>query len=367
MGIIEYSNYNNYESTNNNDVIECEIIQTVQASEVEYNKIDCKDKIYDSYRWILRNKKDICIIISIIIFIIGINTINFIFYILGSVYGDDWPFLMNPISSGFYIFYMILCIISTTGLLSYIIHNQYKNHIITWIIFFISTGILISIPFAIASHLIYIDYRDACDNYIYEYTIHDNSMYIEGNKIYDISSSNIGTTKIKITAGPLPDSSYRMEQIYENGLSNDGKVIIYYDKKIEVDKYKSTSASWYRNPMKLLNKDGNIYTRTLKSPFNPDEYKICMNNYGNETLQVSIIVPILQHRMKKCTQCMESCMSECVRWDTRIITYDTTTCDSKGKCIIVTHYSTETYCAQYRSYGECSNRCRYPSCIGIGL
>ena len=362
MGRIEYGS---------TDIQTADVVNPTTACEVDYDRVECKDKLFDCFRWAKANRRDILIVVAIVLFFIGINTINFVFYVLGTVYGDDWNFMLNPVGAGFYIFYLVVFVLFTTGLLTYVINELYKfrnRYLVA--IFLFSTGVLLAIPFGTASHLIYVEYGRACDDYIYEFIILDNKFYNEGTKLFDITSSTIGTTHLKVTAGPLPGfSDQPFEQTYgADGVSSDGRVVMIYDSKLLIDgTVKSTNTRWYNNPMKMIHKDGKIFSRALQSPFNDNEYKMCMNSYNNDTLLMATIIPRLQKHMHKCHKCISSCTSECVHWSTRIVPHTTRHCDSKGHCTSSTYYTTETYCSQYRSYSECAHRCRYPACVGIGL
>lgn len=339
--------------------------EVVEAIEINQDT-NFKDKFingcYDYFRCIKYNYKDILCLCCFIICILGYFATIFTFYILGSVYPEKWTFLCSNVANGFYIFFMIFSIVCHSSFWVNIL-NRHKNKIrVKWLVlvWLLLTTSFCLVPFLISDMLIKSRYENLCDDYLYDIIVYKNSLeyYLDDNLILK-SMYSYDTKKLTIKTNNLIGTTLNVSIVLdEDGYSNGFSVS--YDSKLIIGDSSSTSSSWYNNPMKMV---GDMDVLTGENPFDPNECKMCINNYDIELLKSALIFP-LQKRMNTCRKCMEPCTSECTNWSTRLIPI--TSCDSKGRCH--TTYITQTYCSQHRSYSQCLNtRCRYPACIGIKM
>mgnify|MGYP006919625844 CR=1 FL=1 len=332
-----------------------DINTVIEAIDVpEARKISCNDTIKKSAVYYFQCVKLNIFVIGLGIIIIGVYAINSAFYILGMTDPETWTFLDTGVKEGFYTTY---CIVWVLGMIFSISSsdnsaNYYKLTSICFIIFF-----LIALPFGLVHHYKHAIYNNLCNDYIYELRVYGNDIYFERNKIYTVSSAFVNNgNSLLISAGPLPST---LESLTSTFGTND--IIVPYNGRLELfgSSILSRTKQWY-GPRADFNG-----IEFMEHPTSDDESKICMNEYGNKTLQITTIIPVLQRRMKTCTRCMEGCMEECKHWSTRTVPTTTVSCDSKGHCTTHHGYRTEMYCSERIPYSECKVRCDTPACIGI--
>lgn len=374
MGVTEYDTYTLDEINLANEIDVVEALPVDQTIDIRNR---CMNKTCDCFRCIKSNWKEILCLFSLIILYLGFFTTIFIFYILGSVYPEKWTFMSTNVSKGFYIFFIVFCIIANSTILTIsFVRSHFWNKVLTrtpfedmhpfWGISLWSllTLIFCLIPFLTSDLLIKARYNNLCDGYIYSITGNTRKLdfYLDGNNIFHVNSNYNADQILNVATSNLLGTNYSYSMSLKDGISTDFDVR--YNEKLKMNDYTSTSSGWYNNPMKMKSQNNEILI--AQSPFDKDEVKFCINNYDINVLKTGVIFQI-QNRMKTCRKCMESCQDECTLWLTRTVPHTSTTC-SNGKCTTRTYYTTETYCARYRSYSECLNtRCRYPACVGMGM
>ena len=347
-------------------VIEAEAYEPPPAE-----KLNCVDhfvmRCHRIERWLAENFRDLIAILLFVVVTLGIYCINAAFYILGKVHPEDWTFIDTGVAEGFYTTWMVLVALGigiTYVLPIFEVFPSYHQHRwFAWVLMALSISLFVGLPFGLVTHYKHVEYNKLCRDNIYEIEIKDRAVYYEGAHLYDIKSSiGSGGKTLTVHTGPIFDDHRELEVTFCCGNN-----IVPYNGKLDLfnSAVKSRSDKWYNDRADFG--DG---IKFMNHPSEDETLKICMNKFGNETLQITTVIPVLQKRMKVCRSCMEDCMSECKRWDTRLVPYTYQTCSGSGKyrsCTTHTGIRTETYCAEYRSYGECKGRCDAPACAGITL
>lgn len=324
-------------------------------------------KCHDFERWVTENYRDLLFLLLIVTVSLGVYSINVAFYILGKVRPEDWTFIDTGVAEGFYTTWMVLVSMAIPIVFCVPIFERYPSYTktwwIPWFILACSLALFIGLPFGLVTHYRHVEYNQLCQNNLYELEVINRGVYFEGNHIYDIktSSGNDGKT-ITVKTGPIPPNQSMMETTFCCGNNQ-----IMYGQKLDLfdSSIRSRSEKWYE---KRADFDGNI--KYMQHPSEDNTVKICTDKLGNKTLEITTIIPVMQERMRTCRGCMENCMDECVRWETRYVPYSYTTCSGSGasrSCSTHSGIRAESYCAQYRSYSECKARCDAPACMGITL
>jgi hypothetical protein len=253
-------------------------------------------------------------------------------------------------------------IVEGTGMVNY----QSVNHIdeCYMVIMVALVVTMIFLPFLLSNHYKNKTYDTLCDDYNYEIEIKGSDVFYDYDKLYTIKTTTSTDNGITVTTGP--NDKNEMFPVKFGGIS--GLEIPYnynelslFDSQITS---KTSTGNWYGDRAKISD------MLFMKHPGAKDIYKICANNFGQNILQVTTIIPVLKNRYNTCKKCMERCMADCKKWDTRRVPYSYQTCNGAGdskNCSTNTGWKTESYCAEYYNYTECSYECKSPACTGITL
>ena len=354
-----------YREEDDDGVMEAEVYSPPAAK-----KLNCIDKFvmkcHSAERWITENYRELIFVLFISVVCLGVYTINVAFYILGKVRPEDWTFIDTGVAEGFYTTWVVLVAIFVPVIFLLPVFEQFPSYHrkrwIPWVSLLLGIGFFVGLPFGLVTHYRHVEYNKLCNGMIYEIEIKDRSVYYEGNHLFDIKTSvgNGGKT-LTVKTGPVPPNNQELETTFCCGNN-----LVFYNQKLDLFDSAITSRSdkWYNERADFNG------IRFMEHPSEDKTVKLCMNEFGNKTLQITTVVPVLQERMKTCRSCMEGCASECKRWDTRLVPYTYQTCSGTGtsrSCTTHTGIRTETYCAEYMSYWECKQRCDVPACTGITL
>lgn len=341
-------------------VLEAETVVVPEAK-----RLNCIDKAMFRCKqlkiWIKTNYMELLSIFLTVVVVVGVYTINVAFYIVAMVDPEKWSFLNTGVKEGFYTTWMVLW--TLFGCFLFVqpaferYNSRHKKRWVPWTITIVVGSFFVSMPFWLVHHYKHVAYHELCDDSIYELEIIGKGVYFENNHLYDIKSSIEGNS-LTITTGPIPPNGETLTTVFDT-INN----VVSYNERLDL--YNSTIRSktnmWFKNRAEF---DGIKY---MSHPSDGELSKICMDTFGMDTLKITTIIPVLQNRAQTCHDCMEGCLAECKRWDTRMVPYTYSTCNSKGACTTHTGVRVETYCAEYMAYSECKGRCTNPACVGINL
>lgn len=362
---MEYGTYS-YD-INVDNVMEAETVEIPQARKITLAQ-RAKTKAKFACEWLALNWREIISIVTVFLVLLTIYCVNVAFYIKGMVKPEEFTFMNTGLKEGFYTIWMVFfAFIFGNFCVSFLKNIVYANdHIpkplkVGLCLWFV---LLIALPFPLVLHFKHLEYYRICDDYIYDITVDGRTVTFENSPLYTIKSSiSNNDNSITITTGPLPGKHDEMATKF-GGI--DGLVIPYHYKKLDLfnSSMVSDGGNWNDSRARI---SGMVF---MRHPSNDNELKICANDFEENILQITTIVPVLQDRYNTCHSCMNRCMNTCKRWDTRIVPYTYTTCSGTGserKCTTHTGFRTERYCAEYYSYQECKWTCTSPACIGIKL
>lgn len=350
-----------------------EQVQVVQAESVpEAKKItfidNCKMHVMYYKDWCLINIDTIIFFSSVFMFFTGIYCVNTLYYIKGQVWPEEYTFLS---SSGkeisFTIWIVIWAIFTGYAQCLPLADSFYMYHELKIsCIMFIWTLFLVTLPFALVHHYKHVEYHSLCDGYVYTIEIHDKVVKFEGNDIFKIKTTRgVTDNSITIETGPLPIKGYSFMSTKFGG--HDGVMIPYNSDTIDL--FNSTLMS---NKNNKWNGEKAIINEMIfmKYPSDKTIFKICANEFADNILKLTTVVPVLRTRYNTCRSCMKSCMTRCKRWDNKYVMYTYKSCTGSGsqkQCSQRIGWRNETYCAEYYTYNDCIGPCFAPACTGITL
>lgn len=278
--------------------------------DIEDIEDDEKNSVDDNKHEFTQEELRVCYTtIDIIISIIYI--INTVYFIKGMGWQEDYSFLNTGTKQIFFmVWYFILVVITACCHCTSICYGLSKKNLndITTIWFLILFGL----PTIIFRFYRPLEYDFLCKNFIYEIEIHDMVVKFKGDDIFTIKTiNNFTDNSITVQTGPMPVTEYITLSTKFGG---DDGLRIPFDYE-SIDLYNSSLVSvgidkWYSDKahisgmtfMKLPNRKRDIY-------------KICSNEFYENILRITTIIPVLHTRYKTCSSCMKSCMTRCKKWD----------------------------------------------------